>query len=568
MLGHWFQKIIQTFNGTLQSNLKRFPITLFFTIALTCYLCYFVSNHDENKKLNWIIGYYLSVGTLLSLTLHLWCEEMKRIIPKIAVQAGMHLLLILDAIYLYSYSYEKSFTEIGIAHGAGILAIGLSVFFLSFFKEKNDIPSWNFALSSITACVTANVIGCIMSGGICFLILSVHKLFDLSIDSTCYLYVVILCNVCLSMFLFLGLLPQKQEKHNTRPLQHSFLNGVIHYLFLPLTGGYLIVLYIYALRILINWELPIGWVSWLVITLMTGCIVIEFGLYPSRMAQQKRTDNLIARWLPLFVLPLLFLMTIGIIRRFNDYGVTINRLYLITLNIWCYFVCITLIIIKAKRISWIPISFSLVFLLTSVLPVNYASITRQIIQKEVNQTIIRQKPMLNLPLSQEQYNQWLKTFSSEQAQQINEKFIYLYEWFGKESICQWIDEDASLYMLRTEFEDKQENQPTVSYSGTIASEATISIPDGYQKLQSIHRYQIIDHKEQDKIIAVSLTQDNDTVYIDQQTIESLSQRKKGEMPPTQLNCNSSQKAFLLTSFSIEKTEENIEVSIDGYLFSK
>lgn len=568
MLGHWFQKIIQTFNGTLQSNLKRFPITLFFTIALTCYLCYFVSNHDENKKLNWIIGYYLSVGTLLSLTLHLWCEEMKRIIPPIAVQAGMHLLLILDAIYLYSYSYEKSFTEIGIAHGAGILAIGLSVFFLSFFKEKNDIPSWNFALSSITACVTANVIGCIMSGGICFLILSVHKLFDLSIDSTCYLYVVILCNVCLSMFLFLGLLPQKQEKHNTRPLQHSFLNGVIHYLFLPLTGGYLIVLYIYALRILINWELPIGWVSWLVITLMTGCIVIEFGLYPSRMAQQKRTDNLIARWLPLFVLPLLFLMTIGIIRRFNDYGVTINRLYLITLNIWCYFVCITLIIIKAKRISWIPISFSLVFLLTSVLPVNYASITRQIIQKEVNQTIIRQKPMLNLPLSQEQYNQWLKTFSPEQARQINEKFIYLYEWFGKESICQWIDEDASLYMLRTEFEDQQGNQPIVSYSGTSASEATISIPDGYQKLQSIHRYQIIDHKEQDKIIAVPLTQDNDTVYIDQQTIESLSQRKKGEMPPTQLNCNSSQKIFLLTSFSIEKTEENIEVSIDGYLFSK
>lgn len=568
MLGHWFQKIIQTFNGTLQSNLKRFPITLFFTIALTCYLCYFVSNHDENKKLNWIIGYYLSVGTLLSLTLHLWCEEMKRIIPPIAVQAGMHLLLILDAIYLYSYSYEKSFTEIGIAHGAGILAIGLSVFFLSFFKEKNDIPSWNFALSSITACVTANVIGCIMSGGICFLILSVHKLFDLSIDSTCYLYIVILCNVCLSMFLFLGLLPQKQEKHNTHPLQHSFLNGVIHYLFLPLTGGYLIVLYIYALRILINWELPIGWVSWLVITLMTGCIVIEFGLYPSRMAQQKRTDNLIARWLPLFVLPLLFLMTIGIIRRFNDYGVTINRLYLITLNIWCYFVCITLIIIKAKRISWIPISFSLVFLLTSVLPVNYASITRQIIQKEVNQAIIRQKPMQNLPLSQEQYNQWLKTFSPEQARQINEKFIYLYEWFGKESICQWIDEDVSLYMLRTEFEDQQGNQPIVSYSGTSASEATISIPDGYQKLQSIHRYQIIDHKEQDKIIAVPLTQDNDTVYIDQQTIESLSQRKKGEMPPTQLNCNSSQKIFLLTSFSIEKTEENIEVSIDGYLFSK
>lgn len=567
MLGHWLQKNIQTFTGTLQTNLKRFPVTLFFTIALTCYLCYFVSNHDEHKKLNWIIGYYLSVGTLLSLTLHLWGEEMKRLITKIVVQAGMHLLLILDAIYLYSYSYEKSFTEIGIAHGAGILAIGLSVFFLSFFKEKNDIPSWNFALSSITACVTANVIGCIMSGGICFLILSVHKLFDLKIDPTCYLYIVIICNVCLSMFLFLGLLPQKREKHNTRPLQHSFLNGIIHYLFLPLTGGYLIVLYVYALRILINWELPIGWVSWLVVSLMAGCIVIEFGLYPSRMAQQKRTDNLIARWLPLFVLPLLFLMTIGIVRRFNDYGVTINRLYLITLNIWCYFVCIILIIIKAKRISWIPISFSIVFLLTSILPVNYASITRHTIQKEIDQAIQLQTSAGRLPLSQEQYNQWLNTLSPEKAQQINEKIIYLYEWFGKESICQWIDEDVSLYMLRTEFRKQQDIRPTVSYSGAVALNTPISIPDGYQKLQSIHQDQTIDNKGEREILAIQLTQENDTVYIKQQTIKSLTQYKNGEMPPTLLKCNSSQKVFLLTKFLIETTAEYTEVSIEGYLFS-
>ena len=127
MSGHWLQKTIQTFNGPLQSNLKRFPVTLFFTIALTCYLCYFVSNHDDNKKLHWIIAYYLSVGTLLSLTLHLWCEEMKSIIPKIGIQTGMNLLLILDTIYLYSYSYEKSFTEIGIAHAAGLWAIPISV---------------------------------------------------------------------------------------------------------------------------------------------------------------------------------------------------------------------------------------------------------------------------------------------------------------------------------------------------------------------------------------------------------------------------------------------------------
>jgi len=423
MLRHWLQKTIQTFNGALQINLKRFPITLFFILSLTCYLCYLVAaDQPENKKLYWILGYYLSVGTLLSLSLHLWCEEIKSLIKKSIIQTGAHALLIADAFYLYSYSYEKSFTEIGIAHGAGLLAIGLSIFFLSFLKEKNDIPSWNFAVSSITSCITANLIGCVMSCGISLLVLSLHKLFNIDIDTRYYLYIVIICNVCLPLLLFLGLLPSRQEKHNTFPLLHSFLNNVIHYLFLPLTGGYLIVLYIYALRILASWELPIGWVSWLVIALMTGCIAIEFGLYPTRMAHGKRMDELIARWLPAFVLPLLCLMTIGIIRRFNDYGVTINRLYLITLNVWCYFVCITLILIKAKRINWIPVSFSIIFLLTSILPVNYSSITQKTIQNEINKEI-QNTQQKKLPFSHEEYTQWLKNFSSAKAQSINEKII-------------------------------------------------------------------------------------------------------------------------------------------------
>ena len=70
-------------------------------------------------------------------------------IKKSIIQTGAHALLIADAFYLYSYSYEKSFTEIGIAHGAGLLAIGLSIFFLSFLKEKNDILRLNVTGLSI-----------------------------------------------------------------------------------------------------------------------------------------------------------------------------------------------------------------------------------------------------------------------------------------------------------------------------------------------------------------------------------------------------------------------------------
>ena len=32
---------------------------------------------DDDRKLVMVLGYYFSIGTLLSLTLHLWSEEIK-----------------------------------------------------------------------------------------------------------------------------------------------------------------------------------------------------------------------------------------------------------------------------------------------------------------------------------------------------------------------------------------------------------------------------------------------------------------------------------------------------------
>lgn len=363
----WLRQALQTMGGTFQTTLKRFPVTVVFVLALTLYLFHLISIEAKgDEKLFWVTGYYLSTGTLLSLTLHLWCEEVKRNSRKWMIQITMHALLIADTWFLYSLSPERSLTEIGIAHAAALFALGLSVFFLSFTQAKNDIPSWNFATSSIGALATSLVIGSIMSGGISLLILSLHTLFGIDVSYKCYLYILTLCNVCLALFLFLGLLPQGKEKHNDRPLPNAFLNSIIHYLFLPLEIGYMIVLYIYAGSILANWELPIGWVSWLVTIMMGGCIIIEFGLYPARMEKEKRADRLIARWLPILALPLLILMTVSIGRRLQDYGITINRLYLLTFNLWCYLVCIGLLTNRARRISWIPISFACIFLLVSI----------------------------------------------------------------------------------------------------------------------------------------------------------------------------------------------------------
>ena len=563
MASNFIEKAVYTIAEAFQNCLKRFPVTVCFVFALTGHLIYLCASDGKvpDDKLFYTISYYFSVGTLLSLTLHLWSEEMKRKAAKAVTHLTGHLLLLADTFFLYTLSPEQSWTEIIIAHAAAILALGLSVFFLSFFREKNDVPSWNFALSSLGSFVTANVMGGIMSGGLCLLLFSLHQLFNLDIKPKGYGYILILCNVLLAMMLFLGLLPKGEAKHDRKPLVRSFLNTAAHYLFLPLTGAYLLVLYVYAAKIIMSWELPNGWVSWLVTALMIGCIAIEFSIYPTRMALPGKWNERIARWLPMLVLPLLVLMSVGIARRFNDYGITINRLYLITFNIWCYGVCIGLFLTKAKRINWIPISFSIIFLLTSVLPVNFASITRHHIHHDI-ETALAQSNITQLPLSQEQYEAWMKTLPEETANDINDKRIYMIKWFGDESINDLTDK---VYYVYVKAPDR--NEPL---SGSSDAKK-ISIPEGYCQLILVHYEEEASDNSENKEISIPISrwveESDDTIHIDINMLKTLdSKYPQGKMPPTWIECSSRKYKFIMTEFFYSTYNNRVE--LHGYLFMK
>lgn len=590
MKGLSVEKAFHTATEAFQNCLKRFPVTVTFIFVFTAYLIYLTyTDWKGEDRLLFIIGYYLSVGILLSLTLHLWSEEVKSRLLKTGINLAAHALLIADAFLLYHYlTTESSWIEIGIAHAAAILAVGLSTFFLSFLREKNDIASWNFALNTVSAYIVTQVIGLILCAGISLLLFSLHQLFDIHISGKCYAYIYYLCNVSLGLMLFLGLLPQGNDKHNREPHSSEFLNGILHYLFLPLTAGYLIVLYIYATRILISWELPIGWVSWLIVALMTVCIAVQFGLYPTRFKEGKRFDNWITRWMPVLILPLLLLMTIGIIRRFNDYGITINRLYLATLNGWFYIVCIGLFVIKARRINWIPISFAGIFLLTSALPVNYAGITKNTILKEIKAEMQR-SCRADTPLSLEQYKEWIYSLPEKQAIQINGKFRYLSNWFGTESVTHLIDKDVTynLYSVTADIDTDtiatDTDSDRVTYSGEIDSQTIINIPAGYTRFIAIpdaglsgHRFTIPRQYLENGTLPVSLDTRtgnlNDSVYIELSTLEMLEKSSKhGHIPPTSFRCNSPKNLFMLTAFDIhyeKSSNEDVRMSIKGYLFKK
>jgi hypothetical protein len=213
-----------------------------------------------------------------------------------------------------------------------------------------------------------------------------------------------------------------------------FLGGLLHFLFMPLVGAYLITLYVYLFKIVFTWELPEGMVSYLVTALMAGTIAILFCLYPTRFEEGHRFDKLVARWLPILTLPLLILMTVGIVKRFSDYGVTMPRLYVLTFNLWCYGVCLWLVKCKGSRVIWIPISFAAVLFVTSVGPQNYSNLAKACIKHEVRTALKGKK----LPLNERDYDQLFKSKTPD-TQRVLNQLTYLSDNYQEEDVADIMD---------------------------------------------------------------------------------------------------------------------------------
>lgn len=569
-------KLTEILSSAVRSCFQRFPAPAAFATALTAFGIFVILAEPEADQLIGTIFYFLSVGFVLALSLTLWSEERTWTKKVMNVHFVAYFLLLLDSFYLYHINFGEGGRgyETFLMHASAILALTLTVFFLSFSRERDDIPSWNFAMRVILSAVVCVFIGLVLWGGLHLLLASMDWLFGINLDWKWHGITGVLVAGYLPALLFLGRIPGGEEKHDTQPLRSDFLAGVFRYLFLTLEALYIVVLFIYALQILVRWELPNGQVSWLVIASMVGLIGIEFGLYPTRHAENRRFDHLVARLLPLILTPLLLLMTVGIVRRFSDYGSTIARMYLATLNIWFYAVCLGLFLTRARRINWIPISFAALFLLTSALPLNYTNFTRLTLMKEVERALT-QSGATDLPLDADRYYALMQKFPQEEQNHINSKLEYLESTFNTKTIEPLVTQQNGTIYFREFIRDAEDSTALHSktYFSNSADLTHLHLPEGYTEL---YGYVLCDDYHidlrQDTIeVPVRCDEVSDTIIVSLRALRCLDKRMDSLVP---LPTKSSQNLFYLQRFYIyngivnDEGERTPKLDINGYLLTK
>ncbi len=451
---------------------RRFPAACGFAIGLSVALIIMVFT-DEHRG---VPIYYFTAGFLLSLMLALWNEEYRHTRVFWTVTVAAHVLLLVDAIILWNAVDSYFDTELFIARSAVYVALILGILFLPFYGESSDIKSWNFTRTLLIALVLSFIIGFVMSSGAGILLYGVQSLFGIKIDEEFFEVLLILLYQLLPMLLFLSRIPEGERKHDESILTSRFLTGTVRYLFIPLVACYMLVLYGYLAKIILTWELPNGTISWLVTIMMFGIIIIEFLLYPTmRSDDTKGFERWVVRWMPLLALPLVILMTVGIVRRFDDYGITVNRLYILTLNLWYYVVCIGLFVLQARRIHWIPLSFGALLLLTSAQPMNYCEIVKRHMRQKVENLFAQYQPK-SLPMNDEAYDAWLQSLPKDTREQAQSLLYYLKRNYNGQTET-WIDE--TVYINRELFFDP----PAEDLIDYKAPNSYIALPQGYSRLK-------------------------------------------------------------------------------------
>jgi len=412
----WIEKI--------QLVALRFPSTLFFVEGFTFLLLIQInqlSNNYHERSLT-----FFALGILLSLSITLFSEGFKNL-----YKIGLNLLAIC-LLLLYCFILPEKFYPV---HFYQVISIGivlsLTAFFVSFLKKENDIPFWEFSKESIIQLIITIIFAQVLMAGLSLAALSLKELFKINIDGKIYGDLAVISYVSFGGIFFLANVPDNTEKQKQIYNFNKFLKVLGLYILLPILAIYSLILYVYLIKILVSWQLPNGYVSKLVSVLGLGGFLTMLIIYPLRLEKNK-VALLLSKYFPVFILPLLILMSVGIFRRLGDYGMTINRLYVLILNIWLYGISIYLFISKANQLKWIVITFASVLFLTSVGPWSVYNITKQTMLKEINQLLSESKLLKNGKVIDNQ-NSSIKLHPKLSAQ-LSEDIKYISNNYGIEKL--------------------------------------------------------------------------------------------------------------------------------------
>ncbi len=344
---------------------KRFPITL--SWAITGSLIFIgIVNVDANLLFDEYSGLILTfiLGVSWFIGARFFIEQTKN--PKKWDWLKLIILGLLVLFYshlpdLSGYDHDPKYF---VRFFLYIIAGHLFLFAAPFLLNWNSKAYWNYLKSICIAIGRSVLFSGVLFLGLVLALAAIQALFDIDIRPGRYGQLFIFCLGIVNTWTYLSDFPKDVLQQATINYNKA-LEVFVKYILIPLMCLYIVILYAYSLKIILEWSLPKGWVSYLVTALAFLGFIIQVMVNPIQKTIKSWVINKFYPWFYILLLPLIALLFVAIFRRIADYGITENRYFVLIIAFWIFSMVLFLLLSKKKQLKVLPISLFILALLSS-----------------------------------------------------------------------------------------------------------------------------------------------------------------------------------------------------------
>lgn len=401
----------------VSSAFRRFPVTS--ALALfTFFALVYSTEHTEiferlagMRFLAWL-GIYPVAAMLISLTTSLVQESLKnesKLPQAISGAAWLALSIILAfgitssvAMQFSLLAHYSTLTYYFIASTALVYVTAtLSIFIAPFWKNKDENAFWIFLFKNLKALVVAALIATLLLASVEALVFCFGALFEHEFDEKVYFYIFYFCASAVFPILYFSGIPSIEECHSETPALNKFATSTIRFLFVPVLSLAILLFYAYIVKFILLWDMPQGMVSYFVSGFMLYMLALVTILYPTRLAPGNTFEKKLLKVFPAACIPLVAMMSVGLIRRISDYGISAERIYAATINIYFYVIIAVFLFDKIKcKSRYIAVIFCALFFVIADTPLSAYNISQRVWMGSIREALA-EAGYTEFPLSKE-----------------------------------------------------------------------------------------------------------------------------------------------------------------------
>jgi hypothetical protein len=318
----WWQRRIPDVGGAA----VRFPLAVTLAAALTFYKL----GHDIPGDAELRVLGALAASFLWVVAADLYVEANGR---SQAARIALWLCGIVVIAVLFKFSWEIWFLP-PLLIGALLLLVGLAA---HLGRGESNSTFWLFNHRLWLGALLALAGGVLLGAGLSAIHATLNLLFGLDLSSRWLERIWTVSLGFIAPVSFLAFAPRRFNDKITEREEQDFTMraaaALVKFVLVPLLLVYTAILYAYAVKIALAWELPKGTLAAMVVAyLFVGAVTLLLG-FPSRDEGGPLLRFFWRHWVLLVALPVVLLF-IAVSRRIADYGLTEERYMIVLVGVW------------------------------------------------------------------------------------------------------------------------------------------------------------------------------------------------------------------------------------------